>query len=98
MYICLQTCYHSDLKHIHNVMFPVMYAAEEGNITEDLAKSFNTTVYGEIILVDDLFVAGIVASCVPHSPCVFLYLRCALSGLLPPCCLHHMLLLLLPEV
>ena len=43
-------------------MFPVLYAAEEGNITEDLANEFKNTVYGEIDMIDNVFVGGIVAS------------------------------------
>ena len=56
-------------------MFPVMYAAEEGNITEDLAKTFKTSVYGEITVVDDLFVAGIVVSgwCACVYVCMHIY-------------------------
>ena len=56
-------------------MFPVMYAAEEGNITEDLAKTFKTSVYGEITVVDDLFVAGIVVSgwCAYVYVCMHIY-------------------------
>ena len=50
------------MKNIHSVMFPVLYAAEEGNITEDLANEFKNTVYGEIDMIDNVFVGGIVAS------------------------------------
>ena len=71
MYICLYSCFCSDLKHIRNVMFPVMYTAEEGNITEDLAKAFKTSVYGEITLIDDLFVAGIIV----YGLCACVYLH-----------------------
>jgi lysosome membrane protein 2 len=54
--------YLSVVKNIHSVMFPVLYAAEEGNITEDLANEFKNTVYGEIDMIDNVFVGGIVAS------------------------------------
>ena len=71
MYICLHTCFYSDLKHIHDVMFPVMYKAEEGNITADSAKTFKASLYGEITVVNDLSMAGIVAS----GWCACVYVR-----------------------